>query len=363
MTQTKSTQGDLINSLEKIQAIDKQNVLGSIEALADQIRQAWKETQALDIKLSTTPNNITVAGMGGSALGADVIKHAFKDKLTAPFNIVNDYTLPEYVNSQSLVILSSYSGNTEEVLSCAKQANEKKAQVLVITQGGELAKFAQENNYSSYIIKPDYNPSDQPRMAIGYAIIGMMGLLNKAELIKIEDNEIEQVVETVLSSMHLCSVEKPSDDNPAKTLAYTLVDRRPNLIAAEFLTGAAHVACNQFNENSKTFANYYQIPELNHHLLEGLKLPFSNKNDNFFVFFNSELYHLKNQKRMMLTQEAVDKYEIETVAISLKSETYLTQIFELITLMAYANFYLSILNKINPSEIPIVDWFKEKLAE
>jgi glucose/mannose-6-phosphate isomerase len=363
MSQNNPTQSNLIDSLEKIQTIDKQNVLGSIEALADQIRQAWQETQALEIKLSTTPSNITVAGMGGSALGADVIKHAFKDELTVPFNIINDYTLPGYINENSLVILSSYSGGTEEVLSCAQQAQEKKAQVLFITQGGELAKFAQENNYQGYIIKPDYNPSDQPRMAIGYAIVGLMGLLNKAKLISIKDKEIEQIVEAILTSMHQCSVEKPVDENPAKTMAYTLVDRRPNLIAAEFLTGAAHVACNQFNENSKTFANYYQIPEINHHLLEGLKLPFSNKNDNFFVFFNSKLYHFKNQKRMSLTQEAVDKYEIETMMINLKSETKLTQIFELITLMAYANFYLSILNKINPSEIPIVDWFKEKLTE
>ncbi len=363
MTQDNSAHTNCLDSLEKIQAIDKQNVLGSIKALADQVRQAWQETQSLEIKLATAPSNITVAGMGGSAIGADVVKHAYKNELTVPFNIVNDYELPGYINKNSLVILSSYSGNTEEILSCAQQAKEKKAQVLVITQGGKLTELAKKNNYQGYIIKPDHNPSDQPRMAIGYAVVGLLGLLNKAGLIKINNNEIEEVIAVILAQMCLCSVEQPVEENPAKTIAYTLVDRRPNLVASEFLTGATHVACNQFNENSKTFANYYQVPEINHHLLEGLKLPFSNKNDNFFIFFNSQLYHLKNQKRISLTQEAVDKYEIETMQIELKTQAKLYQIFELITLMAYATFYLSILNKINPSEVPMVDWFKKKLTE
>ncbi len=351
-----------IDSLEKIKKIDKENVLGSIEALPDQIRQAWQETKQLDFDLNQSIHNITVAGMGGSGLGADVVKHAFKNELEVPLNIVNSYLLPGYIKSDSLVILSSYSGNTEEVLSCAEQAQEKKAQILVITQGGKLAKIAQQNNYPTYMIKPDHNPSDQPRMAIGYAIVGLMGLLHQAECIQIKDTEIEQIVETVLTNMHQCSVDRKSDNNPAKTLSYTLIDRRPNIATAQFLNGAGHVASNQFNENAKTFANYYQIPEINHHLLEALQFPASNKLDNFFLFFNSDLYHEKNKQRMKLTQKAVEKQGMESLMINLKSDSKLDQIFELITLMAYANFYLSILQQINPSKIPMVDWFKEQLS-
>jgi glucose/mannose-6-phosphate isomerase len=363
MNNSKQTQSRMIDSKDKISKIDKKNVLGSIEALADQIRQAWDATQKLDINLTATPTNITVAGMGGSALGADVVRHAFKDQLKIPFNIINDYTLPAYINSESLVILSSYSGDTEEVLSCADQAKENNAQVLVITQGGKLAEVAQENNYGSYIIETEHNPSNQPRMAIGYAVAGLMGLLNKIKLITIKQAEIEEIIKTILFTMQKCGVEEGTEDNPAKTLSYNLIDRKPNLVAAEFLTGAAHVASNQFNENAKTFANFYQIPEINHHLLEGLKLPKSNKLDNIFLFFNSKLYHEKNQKRMQLTQKAMGMQNIEALKIELESETKLTQVFELITLMAYTNFYLSILLEINPSEIPMVDWFKKQLAQ
>ncbi len=354
---------EIIDSKEKIAEIDVENVLGSIQALADQIKQAWDTTQQLELNLKDPIANITVAGMGGSGLGADVVQHAYRDQLKVPFTIINDYQLPEYVNQKSLVILSSYSGNTEEVLSCAQQAQQKKAQILVITQGGKLAKLADQHEYGAYYMQTDHNPSNQPRMAVGYAIIGLIGLLNRADLISVSDKDINRAMKTVLWMMQRCRVEEAIDDNPAKTLSYTLVDRRPNLVAAEFLTGAVHVASNQFNENAKTFANFYQIPEINHHLLEGLKLPDSNQLDNIFLFFNSQDYHPQNQKRITLTQKAVSREKIESLKIELESEGKLLQVFELITLMAYTNFYLSMLNKIDPSQIPMVDWFKAQLAD
>jgi glucose/mannose-6-phosphate isomerase len=353
----------IINDRTTIQQLDKQNVLGSIEALADQVRQAWEETKNLDLKLSAKINNVVVAGMGGSGLGASVVKHLFKDQLTIPFEVVNSYSLPAYVNQNSLVILSSYSGNTEEILSCAEQAQAQQAQLVIITSGGQLAELAATNHYSIYLIKPDHNPSQQPRMAIGYNVIGLMGLLNQAKLIAMNSTEIENIVEAILTTSHKCRVELETDNNPAKALTFSLVDRRPNLVAAEFLTGAVHVSANQFNENAKTFASYHQIPEVDHHLLESLRLPMSNKLDNIFVFFNSDLYRERNQKRFALTQEAIDRQDIQTIAINLISDTKLAQVFELITLMAYTNFYLAMIHGIDPSKIPTVDWFKQELSK
>ncbi|KUK79617.1 MAG: Bifunctional phosphoglucose/phosphomannose isomerase [Microgenomates bacterium 39_7] len=354
---------NLINSREEIKKIDQEDVLGSIEALADQIKHAWEETQTLRIQLKHKPTQIVVAGMGGSALGASVVKHLFKDSLPIPLEIVNDYTLPHYVSEETFVILSSYSGNTEEILACAQQAEKLNAQIAVITAGGKLKEIASKQNYPIYLIDPKYNPSGQPRMAIGYAIIGLIGLLTQAKLIKLTDEEIRSAEEAVLTTMHQCTVEVGVDQNPAKSLTFALVDRKPNLIAAEFLTGAAHVASNQFNENAKTFATYYQIPEMNHHLLESLELPKSNRLDNIFLFFTSHLYHQKNQLRMTLTQEAVEKQGCMSLAIKLKNKTKIAQVFELITLSAFTNFYLAVINEINPSKIPMVDWFKDELKK
>ncbi len=353
----------LINSRKEIKKYDPDDVLGSIEALADQVRHAWKDTQNIKFDSINSPKQIVVAGMGGSALGASVIKHLFKDQLKTPFQIVNDYSLPAYVQKETLVILSSYSGNTEEILSCADQAKKIGAQIVVICSGGKLAQVAKENQYPAYIINAKYNPSNQPRMAIGYAITGLIGILAKLKLISISSEEIEKVVETILTTSHQCTVEVETEQNPAKSLTFAVVDRRPNLIAAEFLTGAAHVASNQFNENAKTFASYFQIPEMNHHLLESLEFPKSNQLDNIFLFFDSKLYHQQNQIRIKLTQEAVEKQDCVAMTINMQSSTKICQVFELITLASYSNFYLAIINQINPSLIPIVDWFKEKLAK
>ncbi|MBD3250640.1 MAG: SIS domain-containing protein [Candidatus Pacebacteria bacterium] len=354
---------NLLEDIEKIRQVDPDNVLGSIQALADQIHHAWKDTKQIEFKLKHKITNVVIAGMGGSGLGGDVIKNLFKTELKTPFEVVNSYFLPGYVDKNTLVVLSSYSGNTEEVVNCAAQIKDKKAQAVVITAGGKLLKLANKNNWPTYQIDPQHNPSNQPRMAIGYAIFGLMGLLNQAKVIKLKKADLEEASKAILATAEDCQVEIPAEKNPAKTLAFNCIDRRPILVAAEFLIGAVHTSTNQFNENSKTFADYKVIPEINHHLLEALDNPISNPLDHLFLFFNSELYFERNQQRMRLTQQAVNKKDFENLSIKLEAQTKIGQVFELITLMAYANFYLAILYGIDPSEIPMVDWFKAQLKK
>ncbi|MFH2118252.1 MAG: bifunctional phosphoglucose/phosphomannose isomerase [Candidatus Paceibacterota bacterium] len=353
----------ILDSREEIAKLDKSNMLGSIEALADQVRHAWETIQLIKFPSSGNIYNVVVAGMGGSALGADVFKHLYADQLPEPFEIYNGYNLPAYVDNETLVILSSYSGGTEETLSCAAQAKEMGAQVAVITAGGKLAEIAEQENYPTFLIDPVHNPSNQPRMAIGYAITGLIGLLVKAGLLELTDTEIEEVITTIIRTAEKLGPETAQDDNQAKILAFTSLERRPILVASEFLVGAAHAATNQFNENAKIFADFKVVPELNHHLMEGLRFPGSNALSHVFLFFNSSLYLARNQKRMKLTQEIVEQNHIDTLAVDLQASTKLTQVFELITLMAYANFYVAILEGIDPSPIPFVDQFKEELGK
>lgn len=356
------SQQSILDSREEIAKLDKSNVLGSIEALALQVTHAWESVQAINFTPTAEIRNVVVAGMGGSGLGADVIKTLYKDKLTVPFDFVHEYTLPGYVNEHSLVVLASYSGTTEEILACADAAQAKKAQIMVIAAGGNLVKLAQEKGYAAYVIDPVNNPSNQPRMAIGYAVFGMLGLLSKADIITLTDQEVTEVIDAILHTSERCNVELVGDKNIAKTLAFLMIDRRPVLFGAEFIEGALHVSTNQFNENAKIFVDYKVIPEINHHLLEGLKYPLSNTSHHLFVFVTSELYQARNQKRMALTQQGVEeKYDIETTEIKLEMTSKLTQVFESITIFAYANFYLAMLEGIDPAPIPTVDWFKEQL--
>jgi glucose/mannose-6-phosphate isomerase len=353
----------ILDSRDEIAKLDIENMMGSIEELGNQVKHAWEDLQSIEFKPKAEIRNVVIAGMGGSGLGGDVLKHLFKDKLEVPFDYVHDYTLPGYVNEHTLVVLASYSGTTEEILACGKQAHENEAQIMVIAAGGDLETLALEHGYTYYKINPKYNPSNQPRMAIGYAVFGTIGLLSKAGIVSITHQEIEAVVATIEKQIATCKVEVLGEENPAKALAYMMIDRRPVFVVSDFLEGAIHVSANQHNENAKAFVDYKIVPEMDHHLLEGLKYPKSNATNHIFIFIQSMLYHPKNVIRVQLTQKIVDKNDIDTLTVPVKAQSKIEQVFELITLLGFAGFYLAMLEGINPSPIPFVEHFKTDLKE
>ncbi len=357
------TQTNVLASREEIAKFDKSNVLGSVEALADQVRHAWEDAQNITFQPTAEIKNVVVAGMGGSGLGAYLIKTVFKDKLKVPFDYVNSYTLPGYVNENSLVVLASYSGGTEEILACAQDATLRHAQIMGICAGGKLGELAKQNNWPSYIINPTHNPSNQPRMAIGYAVFGTIVLLTKAGVISLSQTEVDEVITTIIDMGEKCKPEVPADNNPAKLVAYQTQNFRPIYVGSEFMEGALHVSTNQFNENAKIYADYKVVPEINHHLMEGLKFPESNEHTHLFIFVNSKLYSQRNQARMDLTRQVVEQNHIPTFVVDLESPTALTQAFESITLFGFAGTYLSVLEGIDPAPIPFVDWFKHELEK
>lgn len=353
----------LLNSRDSIAKLDKSNVLGSIEALPDQIQDAWEQTGAL-VFPNDYPNvqNIIISGMGGSALGAHVLKHLYKDQLNLPIEIYSHYHLPAYVDSNSLVILSSYSGNTEEVLVAAKQAEEVQAKIIVIAGGGKLASLALEKKWPLYQIDPKFNPSNEPRMAVGYAIFGMLSIFAKLGLVNLSTEEVLNLVDHL---KELGTKLNPDQliGNMAKLLAFQAYDKELILTGAEHLIGAAHVLNNQLNENAKVLTAEWHLPEFNHHYMEALSHPRKLKEDVLFLIFNSHLYLPELTKRAILTAEVIEKagYEVETIEVT--APTKLEQVFEVITLGAFFNFYLAMLYGIDPAPIPNVDWFKSQIAK
>lgn len=353
----------ILDSRDEIKKLDLENMMGSIEELGKQVQHTWEDLQSISFSPKAEITNVVIAGMGGSGLGADVIKHLFKDELKVPLDYVHDYTLPGYVNENTLVVLSSYSGTTEEINSCGAAAQKANAQIMIIAAGGDLEKLALENNYTMYKINPKHNPSNQPRMAIGYAVFGTIGLLARAGILSVTPEQVEAVVTTIQKQIDQCKVEILGEENPAKALAFMMIDRRPVFVVSDFLEGAAHVSTNQGNENAKIFADYKVVPEMDHHLLEGLQFPKSNATNHIFIFVQSMLYHPKNVIRVNLTQKIVDANDIDTIAIPLKAQTKIEQVFEMLTLFGFAGFYLAMLEGINPSPIPFVEDFKVDLKK
>lgn len=347
-----------------IQKMDPKNVLGSIELLGEQCQQAWKEVKALNIpKKYSTVNKIVFSAMGGSALGAYIIKDLFFNELQIPFEIINDYNLPSYVDKNTLIILASYSGTTEETISCLNQAVNKKLACFVLTTGGKLADIAKERKLPAYIFNPVNNPSNQPRLGTGYSVFAQIALLNNLKLIEVSEKDVQDTISYLMKGNLLCGLNKETEDNPAKQLALNLYGKIPVIVVAQHLTGSGRVVRNQLHESAKNFADYYPVPELNHHLMESLGFPKTNKQSLAFVFFKSKLYSLKISKRIEITIDVVEKNGIQTFTYLPSSDNKITQAFECVQFGAYMNYYLGMLNGIDPSKIPWVDYFKAKLLQ
>lgn len=353
-----------LDNIEGIKRLDEQNILGSIETLPDQCLHAWESANKIEVPESyRSINKVVMCGMGGSGLGARVIESVYADQIKIPLVRVNDYNLPNFVDSDTLVICSSYSGETEETISNINQAIAKKAKVMAIGGGNSLIKIAQQNNFPYYQIDPKYNISNQPRMAIGYSIIGQVILCTKTGLIDFTHKDLSKVISVMKKIASKINVNVPTDQNEAKKIAMMMKDTMTFFVSAEHLVGGMHVVNNQANENAKHFTADFEIPELNHHLMEGMGHP-SDKDAKLFGFFaNSNLYSEKITKRFAITKEVCQKQNIKIHEVNINSESKISQIFELIQLGAYVGFYLSMLYNQNPSPIPWVDFFKKKLGQ
>ncbi|MEA3272735.1 MAG: SIS domain-containing protein [Patescibacteria group bacterium] len=320
---------------------DEAKVLSSISGLKNQCQDVWHAALRLKIKKQKV-KNIVVAGMGGSALGAHIVLSVFGDSLESPFVIVNNYFLPEFVNKDTLVILSSYSGNTEEALSCLEDAKKRKAKIVCLTSGGLLEKRAKQNKISLVIFDTKHNPSGAPRFGLGYSIFGILGILSKTGVLKIKKPQVNILIQKDFS----------------KKMAKKLYGKIPVVVGSEFLVGNLHAFQNQLHETAKNFACYFELPELNHHLMEGLD---KGKKNLVFLFLESNFYHKKNQKRYSLTKEIVKKNKISIVDYKLKSKDKLLASLECLAFSSLVSFYLGALNRVNPVENPWVDYFKKKL--
>jgi glucose/mannose-6-phosphate isomerase len=352
-----------IDSREKIAKIDKENVLGSVEALSQQCLHAWQDASEVSVPESYKDfDNVVMCGMGGSGLGARVIESLFAGSLKVPLVRVNDFHLPKWVNEKTLVFCSSYSGETEETIQNAKEAIEKKAKWMAIGAGNTLIKMAKDANVPFYQINPKFNPSNQPRMAIAYSIVGQLILASKAGLIDFTKDDAEKISKVMLQAQEKINVEV-IDGNEAKKLAVRMFAKSVFYVSSGHMVGAAHVINNQLNENGKVFSMDFQIPELNHHLMEGLAHPASNKTSLFAFFVNSPHYSGDIQKRFLLTKEIVEKNYVETFMYQPSVVSELEEVFEFIQFGAYVDLYLSILYKKDPAPIPWVDYFKKRLGQ
>lgn len=343
-----------LNDKQAIEKIDPRNALGSVELLVKQCETAWNDVLSLDLPHHIEGiHNIVFCGMGASIYGALALKALMGREMPYPSEVVCDYFLPDYVNEHTLVVLTSYSGTTEEVLACAEEAKAKNAKMVVLTKGGPLAEFAKDNNVPAYIFDGKLNLSNSPRAGCGYTIYGLIGLLDKLNVIDIEEKEVENSIIRFKDDFDIIRQAAQKDQG-------LFQNKIPIIFAAEHLSGNAQVIRNQFNETSKNFAAHFLIPDLNHHLMEGLQFP-EGAPLQFFVL-NSPNYSDKIKKRVALTMEVVRKNNYPVHEFMTGGSSVYDDFLETLVYGSFLTLYLGLAYGQNPATNPYVDWFKEQLA-
>ena len=249
------------------------------------------------------------------------------------------------------------------MLIAAKEARVRRAKVIAITAGGALESFARKNGYPLYQFAPTHNPCGQPRLGTGYTLTGVLAVLKTLGLIRTTAGEVKTAITGVAALSEKLGHAAAFARNPAKQLAKTLEKKNIFIVASEHLMGTAHLMANQINETGKQFAGAFALPEMNHHLLEGLMFPKELKKQSHFLFLESKLYHPRTQKRYPISREVVRKQGFSASSWHRDiSHSRFGQAMEAVAWSGFATFYLSLLNNVDPSEIPWVEYFKKKMG-
>jgi len=353
----------LIDDAKTIARLDSGNVRASIGALPDQVASAWRDARKVFVGAPyKNADQIVVAGMGGSSLPAHIINSVYGRALRVPFSFFNGYELPGSVGRNSVVVVSSYSGTTEETLACFKAAKQRKAKIVGITSGGPLARMLRREKAPAYIFDPIHNPCHQPRLGIGYTAAGLLGLLDSMKVISGSMADVAKVPDELRALSASWSPEVPGNDNPAKLMAHALAGTVPVIVSAEHLIGNAHAFQNEIHECAKQFCVAFPIPELNHHLMEGLTNPDELRRLLAFLFIDSDLYAERIAHRFKVTQKVLAKQGYGFNLWRANAATPIGQAFETLAFGSWVSFYMAIQNRIDPSNIPWVDFFKKELG-
>ncbi len=345
--------------------LDTNQVAKSIEMLPEQMKQVFDEAHLVKVPREYGKiTQVVVNGMGGSNIGVGLVKSALSDRIKLPITITPGYQVPASVDKNTLYLMSSYSGNTEEPLSVYAEVKKRGAKILGICELGDnqLSRLMMKENIPGLMFKPKFNPSGQPRLGLGYSVLGTAILLAKAGLYGIKESELEDIIAKLELNGQELKPSQPVKFNKAKQAARKLYGRVPVIVGAEFLSGNLNILRNQFNETSKNFACFLELPDLNHYALESLTNPKSNKNNLMFLLIDSLLYSARVQKRAYLTGQVVKKNKIKVLEHKLYGATKFEQALEMMQFGCWLTFYLAMLNNVNPVKIPWVDWFKKELG-
>ena len=336
---------------------DTDNALGVAATIYKQVSY---DCQLTNIEHDKRPiDSIIVAGMGGSALAADLAKVLLGDRITTPFEVIKGYNLPNYAGHNTLVIASSHSGNTEETLSCLQQALERDCQIAIISTGGTISEIAAERQILSASMPNDC----QPRMATLYSLRALLEILHAFDII--ERDIIDELIAAeswLQQESSLWSKDIPTKQNYAKQLALIAVGKTPVFYGGSLTAPLAYKWKISWNENAKNVAFWGYLPEFNHNEFLGWT---SHPVEKPFAVFDlvSDQEHTRVQKRFALSDQMLSGKRPKSTVVPLAGEGLLRQMLWGCILADFASIYVAILNNVDPTQVDLIEKFKRKMAD
>ena len=349
----------ILNDREAMAKIDPAGMTRLIEELPRQWREAEAIARQAPLQGIGEPRNVVVLGMGGSAIGGDLVKTLLEPTAPVPIAVNRDYSLPAYVGKGTLVVASSYSGNTEETLVSAAEAHRRGATVVAITTGGRLAEDATANGWPLIRIPSGLSP----RAAIGYSFVPLYVLMERIGLAPSVAAELAETAELLEQLKARYGADVPVAENPAKQLALSLKGKLPLIYGSYGWTGmAAYRWKTQINENSKAPAIYNAFPELNHNETVGWEVPEEVTRMIELVILRDRHDNKRTQARIDITREIVEERVSGITELWSEGESPVARLFSLIYPGDFVSLYLAMVYKVDPTPVRMIDLLKSRLA-
>ena len=343
-----------------MEKIDKNNMYGSIWDFPENIVEAIGIGESIDLKNKYSDiNKIIVAGMGGSAIGGDVVYSLVGNEIKIPYFVIRGYNLPAWVDSTTLVICSSYSGNTEETNEILEKAKFVQAKICAITTGGRLEQLCEKDNFDRVII-----PSGlQPRAALAFSFIPILFVLNKLDIIS---NKFLMWLEssTGLIKQNRKIYSEKNDDNPTWVLAKKIFNKIPIIYAdSDRLNTIAVRLKGQICENGKILAFHNIFPEMNHNEIVGWEKNSELFKSYFIIWLFDEKMNERNKARQQIILDMLDKIGLDQLKIEVNGNNFEERFLLLIHYGDWLSYWCAILHNTDPSPVKNINILKNKLSK
>lgn len=349
----------MLDQPDVIRRRDSGNMLGHAADFASQLRAGWtisRTLQLTDVHRSATAG--VVLGMGGSAVCADLARAIFADRLSVPIVAVRDYQLPAWVDRQTLVVAISHSGTTEETIAALSTALERRCPTVVITTGGAIGEVAARVHLPR-LVYPGETP---PRASLGYTLSLLLGLFERAGHLDLAEAELETAAAAAEAAARDYAPGIETVANPAKQLAWSLLDRLPVIEASDALAAVARRWKTQLNENSKSAATAEELPEAMHNTVVGYAQPDTLRDHLFVCLLKGSHDHARNARRLELTARLLDEAQISHQALSFAGQSAFAEACSAISLGDFVSIYLGLLYGEDPASTPVLSMVKEVMG-